>query len=308
MNLKDEIFSFLATKPNFSMLSKVRYVYLTLCRIFSYDYRYLFCPKSEKDYYYNKILNADWITDYEVVCSTWCKIGKSIFDEMGGGLSCFIAYDVLPHVFLIVEFDDYKIKMDPMKCGYDLTRVKVGMSTYGFFDLNQPNYLKEEIKKIDQIISGVDSFDYTDESLKRLCSDFRKLNLYKNVPYEIDQFSNEAFNTKMNEMIKLINYSNAIKRFDDTDRYFDLLNRKFMTQWEQNRLHKYPFWMRRNENWEVLNLILLEQENALPICYKMSEQDGKFIVSLIDYFEMNNYLENFEGKVKGLYRELTRKK
>lgn len=35
------------------------------------------------------------------------------------------------------------------------------------------------------------------------------------------------------------------------------------------------------------------------ICYKMSEKDGEFIVSLIDYFEMDIYLENFDGKVKG---------
>ena len=38
----------------------------------------------------------------------------------------------------------------------------------------------------------------------------------------------------------------------------------------------------------------------------MSEQKEKYFISRIDYDEMDDYLENFDGKVKGLYRELTR--
>ncbi len=303
MNLKGEILSFLESKKDYSLLTKVRYVYLKMCKVFSYDYRYLFCEKEEKSYYYEREFDARKITEFELVCSSWCKLAKSIFDELGGGLSCFISYDVLPHVFLIVEFENYKIKMDPMKYGYDLVRVKVGCSTHGFFDLNGKNlYLPD----IDKAIYENEDFSYTDEKLSLLCDQLKRNRMYLNVPYEVDHFSNEPFREKMDLLVGMINTTNLIQRYDDYDRYFDLLNYKFMTKWEQSKLHKYPFWTRHNNAWEVMDLILMEQEEACPICYKMSEQKEKYFISRIDYDEMDDYLENFDGKVKGLYRELTR--
>lgn len=85
MNLKGEILSFLESKKDYSLLTKVRYVYLKMCKVFSYDYRYLFCEKEEKSYYYEREFDARKITEFELVCSSWCKLAKSIFDELGGG-------------------------------------------------------------------------------------------------------------------------------------------------------------------------------------------------------------------------------
>lgn len=303
MNLKGEILSFLDFKKEYSLLTKVRYVYLKMCKVFSYDYRYLFCENEEKSYYYDKEFDAWNVTEFELVCSSWCKLAKSILDEMGGGLLTSISYDVLPHVFLIVEFDDYKIKMDPMKYGYDITRVKVGCSTHGFFDLNGKDL---HLSDIDKEIQENEDFSYFDEKLFLLCDKLKRNHMYLNVPYEVERFHNEAFKEKMDLMVGMINTSTSIQRYDDTDRYFDLLNLKLMTEWERNKLHKHPFWYRKNEKWEILNLILLEQENELPLCYKMSERNNKFHIDAILYDEMDEYLENYEGNVKGLYRELTR--
>lgn len=193
-----------------------------------------------------------------------------------------------------------------MKYGYDLTRIKIGCRPHGFFDINSGYEFNEELRELDYEFYNCFGI-YTDECLKVLCEDLEEMNMFQNIPYKTEYFSNEPFKTKMNLIKFIINNSNEIKKYDDTDRFFDYLNLKLMTEWERYKIHKHPFWRVINNEWEIINLILLEQEDQQALCYKMFDNDKKFIISPINYDEMDNYLENYNGKIKGIYRELTRK-
>lgn len=48
MDLKKEIMDFLQTKKDWDLIAKTYYIYIKLCKIFSYDYRYLFGTEEEK--------------------------------------------------------------------------------------------------------------------------------------------------------------------------------------------------------------------------------------------------------------------
>ena len=49
----------------------------------------------------------------------------------------------------------------------------------------------------------------------------------------------------------------------------------------------------------------IEQEEDKALCYKLAENNEKFVLSKIDFQEMNYYLDFYNGEVKGLYRSLT---
>ena len=48
MDLKKEIMDFLQTKKDWDLIAKTYYIYIKLCKTFSYDYRYLFGTEEEK--------------------------------------------------------------------------------------------------------------------------------------------------------------------------------------------------------------------------------------------------------------------
>lgn len=134
MNLKKEIIDFLNTQTNWDKLKKAYYVYIRLCEIFSYDFRYLFGTPTEQLQIYQKQLDIfSTISEFEIICSSWCDTAQKIYQELGFDVK--ISYDILPHVYLLLVIEPYYIKIDPMKNGYDLTRVKIRCSTRGFQDL-----------------------------------------------------------------------------------------------------------------------------------------------------------------------------
>lgn len=135
------------------------------------------------------------IKNFYIVCSSWCHIVKSLFEEMH--LNCSIKYDVLPHVFIILDLPPYQIKMDPMKCGYDLTRVKIGCTTYEFVDLNQNKTFNTRLLLANQKIYG-ENYIFTDTIFEALKEECIQNNLFVNkvpngnfsdIAFSIDSFT-----------------------------------------------------------------------------------------------------------------------
>lgn len=135
------------------------------------------------------------IKNFYIVCSSWCHIVKSLFEEMN--LHCLIEYDALPPVFIILDLPPYRIKMDPMKCGYDLTRVKIGCTTYGFVDLNQNKTFNTRLLLANQKIYG-ENYIFTDTIFEALKEECIQNNLFVNkvpngnfsdIAFSIDSFT-----------------------------------------------------------------------------------------------------------------------
>ena len=300
MDLKKEIMDFLQTKKDWDLIAKTYYIYIKLCKTFSYDYRYLFGTEEEKKEIYHKEMNECNIEEWEIVCLSWCKLAQKILLELK--INSEICFDVLPHVYLIAHIPPYQIKMDPMKDGYDLTRVKIGSRTHGFKDLNNNFDFSSKLQVLAKEIDSNGSY-FADECINMLSTELKNNNMYQDPRYS--KFSNEILHQKMNLIYNLVNNNNLVKKYYYIDRYFDYLNLKLMSKWEQSKIHKHPFWIKENDKWDVLDLILLEQEEDKAICYKLAENNGKFVLSKIDFQEMNYYLDFYNGEVKGLYRSLT---
>lgn len=300
MDLKEKILKD-TSKKDWEKLLKVRYVYFQLCTLFSYDYRYLYGTETEKKAIYNRKPDITNIMNYEIVCSSWCAIAKAILEEMG--VSCEITHQVLPHVFLVANIDQYKIKLDPMKEGYDLTRIKIGSKSYGFQDLTKHENFNDKIKEYDNEIYG-ENYMYTNDYIASIKRKLEESGHFGNININ-EKFSNEIFNYKFDLIVNMINHTNRVSAYDDYDRYFDYLNIKLMTPWEQSKIHKHAFWQCQEGIWKIINLILIEQEGKAAICYKMESENGKYELSMINYAEMNNYVDHYEGKIKGLYKSLT---
>ncbi len=301
MDLKKEILDFLKTKKDWDQVTQSYYIYVTLCKMFSYDCHFLFGSETEKKKIYNRKIDISNVDTFEIVCSSWCYIAKKLLKEIG--IESEIKYDVLPHVYLIIDLNPYKIKMDPMKDGYDLTRIKIGSKSHGFNDLNHNMDFQEKIKKsADMIYKKYDIF--ADECVNILQQELKRYSQNKNFMTG-KKFDNEVFIEKINIIINLINTTSLVKRFDDTDRYIDYLVIKLLSEWEKSKFHKYPFWNIENGTWDILNPIALEFFEKSSLCYKMSQQEEKYVIQQISYDEMNYYLDNYEGKIKGLYRGLT---
>lgn len=79
MNLEKQLLQYIKTKKDWDILTIVRYVYLEMCKLFSYDYKYLYGTQEEKNEIYNKQPNIKNIENYDIVCSSWCYIARSIF-------------------------------------------------------------------------------------------------------------------------------------------------------------------------------------------------------------------------------------
>lgn len=301
MNLKKEILDYLNSKPEWDILTKIYYIYIRVCKTFSYDYRFLYGDQKEKDLIYQKILDINYIEEFEIVCTTLCHVMKDMLKEIG--IEAEITYDVKPHVFLIINIEPYKLKLDPMKNGYDLTRVKVENRTYGFQDLNKNSNFQEKINSSAKQIYGNYTI-FTDECIEMLISELKAKDMFNNQPYQLE-FNDKEMEYKMEWLRLLLNRTSRVKRYDDCDRYFDYLELKLMTEWEKSKIHKHVFWQKQNDNWKIIDLILLEYQNQKPVCFKLDQKSEKYYMDRITYEEMNYYLDNYEGEIKGLYRGLT---
>ncbi len=302
MDLKKEILDYLENKKDWDIFVKIRYVYLQLCSLFSYDYRYLYGTEEEKQSIYNNKPNSSNITEFKIVCSSWCSIAKDIYKELG--LQCEITFLALPHVFLILYVGDYKIKMDPMKDGYDLTRVKVGSKAFGVRDLNGQENFEQKIRECDKKIYG-ENYIYLDDCVKALCKELQENGYYINLD-PTRPFSYEVFNYKFELLQTIMKYTKRVFAYDDCDRYFDYLSVKLMTQWERYKIHKNAFWKCENGTWQIMNLIAIEQDSEKALYYKMEWEEGKYNLNSMTEKEIPYYLDNYDGKTKQLYREFMR--
>jgi len=114
---------------------------------------------------------------------------KYLEENYGLKINSEICFDVLPHVYLIAHIPPYQIKMDPMKDGYDLTRVKIGSRTHGFKDLNNNFDFSSKLQVLAKEIDSNGSY-FADECINMLSTELKNNNMYQDPRYS--KFSNES--------------------------------------------------------------------------------------------------------------------
>lgn len=49
-----------------------------------------------------------------------------------------------------------------------------------------------------------------------------------------------------------------------------------MTEWERYKIHKNAFWKCEKDVWQIINLIIIEQNSTKEIYYKTDVEKGKY--------------------------------
>lgn len=299
MNIKEEIIEYLK-KKDWEPFQIAYYIYLKSCEIFSYNMRYLYDDKNKENIYQTRI-NINEVNQFEIVCSTWCFFMKDMLNLFG--INVNIVKGNKTHVFVMVEIPPYKIKMDAMELGHDLTRVKLGNTTTGFIDINKNDDFEIKLTQYDQEIRK-DKMTYLSKGFAKLQKKLQEQNYFQNTQLN-STFSNEMFIEKLDLIKELINHTSKFQKYSDTFYYLNYLKFKLLTKLEQSRIHDYPFWKFYNDQkWEILHLILLDSYEAPAICYRMSKEQNTYEMQQIPKEEMIYYVDNYEGKIKGIYRVL----
>lgn len=312
MNLKNEILNKLSSNDFKDDLLIIRYIYLQVCEIFSYDVRFMYSNDDLKDEIYNKRVSLDNIEEFEFVCYTFARI---LVDALA--LYNFNAEIVrennnhFSHVYVIVKYKNHILKLDPTK-RHDNTRVKMQSSTLDFNSLDSQDVAFEKnIRKIDNAIkksilkNEVDhDIYYNDESITRLVEVIEKGAKERKISDE------ELFFEKIEYIKSLINTRSDLKRYDDMDYYYSYLIKKFKLN-KPNKIYIKPAVFFKNDDKkmkEIINITLIEYKNLSPIFLVMIKENENYNIKEVDKQEITELLRIYSSPIVQYYFEQKAKK
>lgn len=225
MDLLEDMFNALEGK-GYDDFTKIRWIYLYVCEMFSYDTRCIYARKSMKETIYNKKVDITNVEDFEVVCYTLSRI---LVDALTAfGYKCEIKSEVevpLSHVYVIVMHDDFILKLDPTK-RHDITRVKINSTTIDFEPVLNDDLFPDQLLDTDKkLASQFNGLYFGENSIANIA----KIALEECDSYAIKHnlSKTEKFFKKLDLLFELIDSRTDLKRYDDIDFYYSYLLRIF---------------------------------------------------------------------------------
>ena len=295
MNLKEEILNKRLSHPEWDLFTLIRWIYLKTCTIFTYDWRYFYCNDFQKKEIYDLTLDISYITVTDIICSTWARLFVDALRLLN--IDARIISDVPPHCYVLFDLYGVTIKADATK-GYDLSRVKIGCSTNGFKALHFSKDFSQKLDLSDEII-GYKQMLYTDYAIKRLKLDFLGDGYTKNQNFsEFTNIDYEQINFKIELLQTLINNTQKVKKFHDTDFYLSYLGRNLMTNQERYEILIQTYW--RIEPYpDIINFFAVRDCVQKDI-YILKCVDGKYLLERATNEDIDYYVTNYNGKYEHL--------
>ena len=298
MNLIDEIQNYFNEHKDFDDFTKLRYIYLKICKTFSYDFRYYQNDYKLNNSIYNDVIDVEDVKKSEYVCSS---ISKALLDVLK-----FFGYDAHlqngvekdKHVFVVLDFkykdSDYKIKMDPT-IRHDLTRVKLDSPTIDFIDLNNSKYFYDDLAYADNLIRSTQPF--VDHEVQYDTITLKELNALINESAKMRGISkSELFNEKIDYIMCLINTRNDLKSDDDMDYYFAYITHCFDVDGKSmnNYVRTAPFYNRFVKDYsDVIWLTDVCYSNIYHYMMVLKNENGKYKIEKISKQIAEKYLKEY---------------
>lgn len=190
----------LKKKNNWSLEEKARHLYIRSCQLFSYDPRYrLFLKLYSREKVSEIVLrdiNLRNVIDFRVVCTNYSRyVFKGVAEEL---LNLQVDVCGSGHEYNMIKLDNSRFIVDVTnEC--DLERVKMGLRTEGYYDLDIGRTLNNQrLEKIDQKTNYIEE-EYFADKLKRI----------------IDEFESEYRNKKISEVDYLLAKIYRVKELFD---------------------------------------------------------------------------------------------
>ena len=148
MNLIENIEKHFNEHEDYDELTKIRYIYLYICKVFLYDTRFYSRDPKVKSEIYNKQIDVTNVTDFDAVCFSISCALKEILEHFGFKSEIVVEEsEDFSHTYVTTDCMNnnmpYKLKLDPT-IKHDLARVKLDSLTLGFVDLLRDDFIEKD--------------------------------------------------------------------------------------------------------------------------------------------------------------------
>lgn len=297
MNLKNKILNDLSNDDYKDDFVKIRYIYLNICDVFSYDVKFMYAEQDLKNEIYNKKISLDNIEEYEIVCYSFARtlvdalalynFDAEIVKENNG---------IFSHAYVIVKHNGYVLKLDPTK-RHDNTRVKLQSGTIDFVSLDDKDiYFNEKLREADKIIMNLWKEKHADLDVYYNDSTISKLVKEVNDSAKKRGLSEiELFYEKIEYIILLINTRNDLKRYDDIDYYYSYLIKKFELNKNGQKYIKPAIFFKNGDKSmkNIINITLIEYKDLPPTFYLIKKEEENYKMKEINKEETIELLQNY---------------
>ena len=301
MDLREEISNYLDGK-DYDDLTKIRFIYLYVCKKFSYDIRFLFAKDKLKDKIYNKKIDISNVQEYEIACYSYARILQDALALYGFNSEVIKERDgAYSHAYVKLVHKDYILKLDPTK-RHDTTRVKMHSTTLDFSSLSNDEFFYDELFSADQnIIQDFGAMEeeqvYNNKTIVQL------VNIIEQNAKERGLSEDELFFEKLEYLCSLINSRVDFERYDDMDYYLAYLIKKMKLN-TINHIYVKPAVFFKNDDNEmndIINIILVEYKDFPPLFYVLQKKDKHYNIREVYKDEALDILNNYESPLCQYY-------
>ena len=297
MNLIEDIEKFFSLDEHFDDFTKIRYIYLYICKVFSYDTRFYNHNPAVKAEIYNTPVNVTNVKNFEAVCSTISNALVEILNHFGYETEVVKEEsDTFSHVYTIVKFIhngmEYKLRLDPT-LKHDVTRVKLDSPTLGFTDEDEHNDFIDAVIYSDKVIKTyLDKIDhdehYTTIKIKELNTIIEESARNRNIT------DRELFYEKLEYIMCLINIRKDLKYYSDIDYYYSYLLRNLQINNNANHSFVRPaIFYNLDNSKDIICLSMVAYANSNFEILLLNKDNDSFKIKRITKEEAMNLLENY---------------
>lgn len=286
MNVLAQLDHELADK-DWTMDEKSRYLYFRSCEIFSYDPRYFLCESSLKNEIYEQKINIEDLDSTWVVCSSYARYIYSILLKELLDRNCYVTG--IGHEYVVMENSRGLEIVADGTYGYDFTRVKMGLSTYGYHPFcGNVNAFNHEVEKTDKKL-GYLKEDYEEKRIQAISRNIERKQMTADdfLLYRM-QVTKNIFDTYQN-----------IDQFSDLEHCIHYLQEHLLHD-DYKKVQEVPlFQVANNGEWEFMTIfpVQLEQDK---IYYALLKENNQYHYQKILESDAVHYTQNMEGKNKQL--------
>lgn len=313
MNIINEIEKYFNEHKNFDNFTKVRYIYLFICKTFSYDTKFYMKFDSLKHKIYDIKFDIENVQEFEGVCNSISTALSDTLKHFGFDSEIIREHDGdFSHASVNVQFENngsiFKLNLDPTKQN-DLARVKLNSPTKGFNDIsNNDDYVDCLAYSDKLIVESLPKIDldehYTTIMIKELNDLIKEIALKRNLTDE------ELFYEKLDYLKCLINIRKDLPRTDDMGYYYSYLIRNLEINLENQEANLKTAFFYNPDNFDdiiwitmvyynkkPLGTMLLNRTNDGYLLSDISKNDALLLLQKYVNYECQYYFETHIGEM-----------
>jgi len=278
---------------NWSQEQKLRYIYIRSCQIFSYDSKYNFLEsKKEKEHIGNKKIDLENLTDNIVICTSYAReVLPKLINEILG-IDCNETGNA--HRWNISQIGERIMLLDAT-ASWDLQRVKMGLTTYGYRPMTKEYNFQKKLKEIDKDI-GYIAEDYKNKIIETRNSKLFEEYLKYSELEQADKYSYEYLVYKIYTIKEIYDKYTTLQAFSDCEFCISYLIKKLL---EEDIKEFLPVFLYDDikENWEFINVYPFNL-NGEMIYFVLKKENDRFCFYETTQNDALTYVKTLKGENK----------